>query len=185
VSPLAAASGPGAPPFAGRRFIKAGWVVPDVHAAMAAWTQTAGVGPFFHFASIPFEAPRYRGAPAEPLDITAAIAQAGDLQIEVLAQHCERPSIFRDVVPAGKTGFHHMTLACDDYDADLAAFGADAEIAFEARMMGGRVCWLDTRPGLGFMLELIEASPAAEAVFGAIRAAAETWDGQDPVRSLG
>ena len=51
--------------------------------------------------------------------------------------------------------------------------------------MGSRVAWLDTVKTLGFMVELITANPVADSVFGAIRAAAEGWDGSDPVRRLG
>ena len=51
-------------------------------------------------------------------------------------------------------------------------------------MMGSRTCWLDTTPTLGFMVELIEANPVADSVFAQFRAAAENWDGTNPVRTL-
>lgn len=162
------------------------WVVPDLHAAMDAWSRTAGVGPFFFFESVPFEAPVHRGRPAQPAHITAAMAQAGDLQIELVCQHDDHPSVFRDMFAAGQGGFHHAALYCQDYDASLAAYAeAGAELAFSCLMMGSRTCWLDTTPTLGFMVELIEANPTADAVFAQFRAAAEAWDGRDPVRTLG
>ena len=37
--------------------------------------------------------------------------------------------------------------------------------------MGARTCWLDTTSTLGFMVELIEANPIADAVFEQFRAA--------------
>jgi hypothetical protein len=52
-------------------------------------------------------------------------------------------------------------------------------------MMGARTCYIDTAPTLGFMTELITANPVAEQVFGAIRQAAEGWDGRTPIRTLG
>jgi hypothetical protein len=51
-------------------------------------------------------------------------------------------------------------------------------------MIGHRTCWIDTTSTLGCMVELITKNPVAESVFGAIRAAAENWDGSDPVRTL-
>ena len=60
-----------------------------------------------------------------------------------------------------------------------------AELAFEGLMMGAKTGYLDTISTLGFMTELITANPVAEQVFGAFRAAAEGWDGSDPVRTLG
>lgn len=162
------------------------WVVPDVHAAMATWSRSAGVGPFFFFETVPFEDRRYRGQPCAPLSLEAAIAQAGDIQIEVVAQNDDQPSFIRDVVPAGQSGLHHMALYCDDYDANLAAYReAGAEVAFNCTMLGSRTCWLDTTATLGFMIELVEANPIADSIFGQIRAAAQDWDGRDPVRTLG
>lgn len=56
---------------------------------------------------------------------------------------------------------------------------------FDGLMMNARVAWLDTVGTLGFMVELITANPVADSVFSAIRAAAEDWDGSNPVRRLG
>ena len=51
--------------------------------------------------------------------------------------------------------------------------------------MGAKTCYIDTVGTLGFMTELITANPIAEQVFGAFRAAAQGWDGSDPIRTLG
>lgn len=161
------------------------WVVPDLQAAMVSWTRTAGVGPFFFFDTVPFEKAHYRGRP-DKLDIQAAIAQAGDVQIELVCQKDDRPSVFRELVPPGRSGFHHAALYCSDYDANLAAYTkAGAEVAFNCLMMGARTSWVDTTPTLGFMVELIEANPIADSIFAQFRAAAQDWDGKDPVRTLG
>jgi hypothetical protein len=169
-----------------RRFMQLCWVVPDIRAAMDNWTRTAGVGPFFFFEDVSFEDGRYRGRPAQMAKHQAAIAQAGDVQIELVCQTVDEPSIWRDVVPAGQGGFHHMALYCEDYQAMRDAYTADGyEVAYEGLMMGHRTCWIDTSRSLGFMVELVTKNPTADYVFGQIRAAAEGWDGQDPVRSLG
>lgn len=174
------------PPFPNRNFMQMCWVVTDVHAAIEAWAQSAGVGPFFLFDGVPFQDGHYRGEPADFPDVTAAIAQAGDVQIEFVCQNDDQPSIFRDLVPAGQSGFHHMALYCNDYETDRAAYTqAGAAIAFEGRMMGiARTGWMDTAPTLGFMVELIEANEMAEGLFGQISDAARNWDGKDPIRTL-
>jgi hypothetical protein len=137
------------------------------------------------FDKVVFDNPVYRGQPTDNINITAAMAQAGDVQIELVCQHDDQPSIFRDVVPAGKAGLHHMALYCKDYDADLAAYAAaGVEVAFSGLMMGARTCWIDTVSTLGFMVELIEANPVADAVFGQFRSAAQNWKGENPLRSL-
>jgi hypothetical protein len=180
----------GTPPLAlaGRNnvFMQLCWVVPDIQAAMAAWTRTVGVGPFFFFERVTFENGLYRGKPAQFPSVTAAIAQAGPLQIELVCQNDSRPSIFREVVPAGQTGFHHAAIYCSDYDSDLRSYkDAGHDVAFSGLMMGSRTCWVDTRQSLGFLVELIEANPIAASVFAQFRAAAENWDGSNPVRTLG
>jgi hypothetical protein len=169
-----------------RRFMQLCWSVPDLDAAMASWTRTAGVGPFFYFDTVPFEASHYRGVPCDRVDLRAAIAQAGDVQIELMQQRDDKPSFVYDVVPRGKTGLHHLALYCKDFDAELAAYkAAGVAVTFNMMMMGARTYYLDTTATLGYMVELIEANPIADQIFGAFRAAAENWDGKDPVRTLG
>lgn len=171
--------------FPNRQFMQICWVVADLDAAVKEWVTRAGVGPFFMFDSVMFDNPVYRGQATGCPKISAAMAQAGDLQIELVCQHDDQESLWRDVVPPGKSGLHHMALYCSDYEATLAAYTADSEIAFSGLMMGSRVCWIDTLATLGFMVEIIEANPVADGVFAAFRDAADNWDGADPVRRLG
>lgn len=161
------------------------WVVTDINAAVSHWTRIAGVGPFFVFKGVKHDNARYRGQLAETPDMTAAMAQAGDAQIELIEVHDNRPSIFRDVIPVGRSGLHHAALYSSQYDADVAAYtNAGAEVAFSGLMMGFRVCWVDTSATLGFMVEIVERNPVADGIFGTFRAAAQNWDGKDPIRTL-
>jgi Glyoxalase/Bleomycin resistance protein/Dioxygenase superfamily len=168
------------------RFMQMCWVVPDLDRAIADWVRTAGVGPFFVFEQVPFDNPVYRGQPTTSPDIRAAMAQAGEMQVELVELRHDGPSVWTDVVGRGGAGLHHTALVCEDYDAQVAAYAAaEAEVAFSGLMMGAPVCWVDTTKTLGFMVELITANPIAAAVFAQIREAAEHWDGKDPVRTLG
>jgi hypothetical protein len=161
-------------------------VVPDLHAAIDHWTRQAGVGPFFYFADVTYENAVYRGKPWAPVKFHAAIAQAGTMQIELVEQLEDGPSMFRELVPAGQSGLHHMSTYTDDFDADLAHYlRLGADVVFSGLMKGAPVCWLDTVATLGFMTELITANPLKEQVFAMFRDAADTWDGRDPVRTLG
>ena len=168
--------------FGNRKVIQNSWVVPDIHAAMAAWTQTTGVGPFLLVEGVTIEDQVHRGQPTN-VDATFALAQAGDVQIELVCQNNDAPSAYRDTVPAGKAAFHHVALYCSDYDADLHAYTtAGAKIAFSGSFGGKRFCYLDTTHAIGCMVELIEESEAQDGFFAKIRAVAENWDGQNPVR---
>lgn len=170
------------PVFNNRRVIQNSWVVTDIHAAMAAWTRTTGIGPFFLVEGITIEDQLHRGQPTD-VGVTFALAQAGEIQIELVCQHNDAPSAYRDTIPKGSSGFHHIALYCHDYDDDLAAYTATgAEVAFSGGFDGKRFCYLDTSATIGCMVELIEASEAQEEFFKRIRVAAENWDGRDPVR---
>jgi hypothetical protein len=169
-------------PFPNRNFMQVCWMVPDLRAAIDSWVQTAGVGPFFWFDGVPFTDGSHRGTPAGFPASIAAIAYAGDLQIELVCQDNDEPGIFRDVFPRGQFGLHHMALMCRDYEAERAAYiDAGAELAFEGRIGTSRTCWVDTSPSLGFMVELLEPSETRQAFFATMRAAAELWDGTKPI----
>ena len=169
-----------------RNYMQLCWVVPDLEAPIAHWVRTAGAGPFFLFEELHFDQGIYRGAPADIQPCRAAIGQMGEMQIELVVPADDGPGIWTDVVPRGKTGLHHAGLYCTDYEAERAAcLAAGGTMAFEGLMMGAKTGYIDTVTSLGFMTELITANPIAEQVFGAFRAAAQGWDGSDPIRSLG
>lgn len=172
-------------PFPDRSFMQFCWLVPDLDAAMSAWLRNAGVGPFFRFDKVAYDQPRYRGKPGGNADISAAIAQAGEVQIELVCVHDKQPSIWQEGPARGQGGLHHAALYCHDYDATVDAYTkAGSELMFGGLMMGFRVGWIDTVRTLGFFTELIDANPVADAVFAKFRDAAKDWDGKDPIRRL-
>ena len=163
-------------------FMQVCWLVPDLPAAIDTWASTAGVGPFFWFDGVPFDNGLYRGRPAQFPPVTAAIAYAGDLQIELVCQDDDSPGVFRDLYAQGQYGLHHLARICDDYVAERDAFVAQgAEVAFEGEVGGSRTSWVDTAATLGFMIELLEPSSMRDGWFAGMRKAAQTWDGAEPI----
>jgi len=159
------------------------WVVDDVEAACMKWVNEMGVGPFFvtEYAD-QFSDMTYRGEPAQ-LSMLVAIAQAGPVQIELIQPTVERCA-YRDSVPAGAMGFHHMCVWTHDIQADTAHF---AGLGYEAANLGRvgdiEFAYYDTRPLMGCMLEVVTQSPGIVERFAAIAAAARDWDGREPIRS--
>jgi hypothetical protein len=173
------------PAMRNRQYMQLCWVVPDLEAAISRWVAQTGAGPFFLFDDVHFEDGSYRGTPADVAPHRAAIGQHGDMQIELIEPLGDDPGIWRDVVPSGGFGLHHTGLYCEAYEAEKQALLATgAELAFEGRMLGAPTCYIDTVTTLGFMTELITANPVAEQVFAMFRAAAQGWDGSDPIRRL-
>jgi hypothetical protein len=169
-------------PWIGRTVVQNAYVVEDLDAAMARWATVFGVGPFFANREIRIDDARYRGEPTE-LRFAGAIAQAGDVQIELIQQLDDSPSCYRDLYPAGREGFHHIAVFVDDLDADIARYEAlGAPVAFSGVSRGMRFAYVDTSPMLGIMVELLEDVPSVRKAFALVAEAGRTWDGTDPVR---
>jgi hypothetical protein len=165
----------------------AAWGVPmqlafvpaDIDKALQYWTGTFGAGPFFCLPRIRLLDTRYLGKPTDP-EFSLWLGYWGDMQIELIQQHNDAPSIYRDV--ADDRRLHHLCLLVDDFAAALAAAG-DAEPVQEALVSGGgQVAYV--QPRFGPLVELLKPAPGTDDLFRMMREAHREWDGRDPVRSL-
>lgn len=164
--------------------VQMAWIVDDLETAMQKWLRTTKIGPFYVFSHAKIENCIYRGQPAI-LESSAALAQAGPVQIELIQQHSDGPSAYRDIVAAGQTGFHHVATFCPDFDAAVADYLAKGKVlATEGSFGDMRFAYVDSRDDSGSMIELIEAKESIQSVFATVAKAAENWNGQDPIRLL-
>lgn len=161
------------------RTIQNAYYVSDLDAAIERWHRLWGIGPFFVRRHIVLPEVRYRGRPAR-LDISAAYVQAGPIQVELVTQHDDAPSAFRDVYAAGQEGFHHVAVIPDDYDRLIAQYERQGfPVATELRTASGRgAAYLDTRPMLGHMVEVYVISESLTALYRDVASAAQSWDGR-------
>ena len=159
-----------------------GFVVADWHEAALHWAEHLGVGPFFVVKHIEFAECRYRGE-ATSIDMSVAIAYAGEFQIELVQQHNDAPSIYRDFLAANAPGLQHVGALTDDLDAALDRNDLRDRIVQDGETAAGqRFAYVDTILHNGTMLEIIETDAAMRRGFDFMRNAAATWDGIDPVR---
>lgn len=109
---------------------------------------------------------------------------AGSTMFELIQQHNDVPSVYREVVAKRGYGFHHWGFVTDRFDAAVADYVAQGyEVAYNAEPMPGvHVAYLDTTADLPGMIEVIEMTPAMEATFTAYHQAAIGWDGSQPIR---
>lgn len=170
----------------GPHIMQAAFIVDDVEAAARAWTAATGIGPFFLVPHIRLAEARYRGAPSDGIHFSVAIAQSGGTQIELIQQHCDRPSAYRDTIAKGATGFHHFCIYTDDYDATRQRYLDQGFVSAVDGVFGTmRFCYVDTSPTLGCMIEIVEQDDAQTAAFTRIADGARDWDGvTDPIRPL-
>ena len=163
-------------PFA-HALIQNAYVVNDIDQAIARWHGLWGIGPFFVRRHIAMQRVIYRGA-LSSIDISAVYVQAGPIQVELVQQHCQAASAFRDMFPAGQEGFHHVAVIPDDYERVLAQYAAlGYPVATEVRTASGRgAAFVDTRAMLGHMVEVYIPGEGIQALYRNVAAAAASWD---------
>ena len=165
----------------------AGYVVRDIEASMAYWSDVLGVGPWYYNPRVPIVNYRYRGEAYEPNN-SVALANSGPLQVELIQTRNDVPSMYRDFMRAGNLGLQHVAYWTERFDEDLARLTAQG---FEVTMSGevgerGRFVYFEpaAHDGVhpGTVIELSEVAGPKGKLFRMIREASETWDGRDPVR---
>lgn len=140
----------------GQTITQMGYVVPDLAAAMARWTEVLGVGPFTVLPEIVIDEALYRGAPTE-VEIEVATAEAGGVQIELIEQKNPVPSCYRDLFEPGHGGLHHVAVQTANYDAEVSRYQSMGfPTAFCGVYQGVRFAYMDTSPSLGIMVEVVE-----------------------------
>ena len=164
-----------------------GYVVADIEAAMKHWTEVLGVGPFFYFEKVPVENFQYRGRPSNPL-LSIALANSGDLQIELIQQRNDAPSLYRDFRSAGLEGLQHLAYWTEAFSADLErALGLGFQVGHSGEVGGsdGRFVYFASEGHPGTMIELSEVSGSKGSFFRHIAEAARDWDGSEAIRRMG
>lgn len=96
------------------------FVPDDFDAALAHWTKVMGVGPFFLLENIQLAESTYLSAPNACV-FSIAIAYWGDIQVELIRQENDAPSIYRE---ARGPGLHHTFILTDDLAAARATVEA-------------------------------------------------------------
>jgi hypothetical protein len=163
-----------------------GYVVRDIHAAMRHWTGQLGVGPFFYVKVAPIEGFHYMGKPSG-CQCAIALANSGDLQIELIQQLNDEPSMYRDFLRAGREGLQHVAYWTENMDEDLARIAALGYRVGQSGTVGenGRFVYYATEAHPGTVVELSEISGRKGQLFRAIREAAANWDGTNPIIEVG
>jgi hypothetical protein len=162
-----------------------GYVVRDIEAAMRHWTEVLGVGPFFYVEKPPIEDFRYRGEPS-PIEVSIALANSGPLQIELIQQRNDAPSMYRDFIDSGSEGLQHIAYWTGRMDAELERLErAGFEIGQSGRIgRSGRFVYYETGAHPGTVVELSEVNGPKGRFFEHVREAARTWDGSQPIRRM-
>ncbi len=160
-----------------------GYVVDDIELGMKHWSEVMGVGPWFYNPRVPIEDYEYDGKPYEPHN-SVALANSGDLQVELIQIRNDVPSMYRDFMSKGLRGLQHVAFWTNKFDDDLAMMKARG---FTVKMGGcvgddGRFVYFAEEDHPGSCIELSEVLGPKGRMFDAVRAASVDWDGKNPVR---
>ena len=94
-----------------------GYVVTDLDDALACWIEL-GVGPWL-VRGLPMRA-LYRGEPCETT-LSLALSNSGELQVELIQQQDDTPSIFTEFLASNGPGYHQLAYWTEDFDATMKA----------------------------------------------------------------
>lgn len=165
-----------------------GYLVDDLDAALKHWVEVVGAGPFFGMRHIELEGFTYHGKPSSP-DLSLAIGNVGDLQIELIQQHNDEPSPWLNFYQAKGAGLHHVSAWTADYDAEIQRL-RDRDIVPTAEgTIASSSCRFayfnaDATDGSAFEISDLGRDNEHGALHDMVREAAIGWDGSEPVRFL-
>src|SRR4029453_2531236 len=161
-----------------------GYAVAGLERAIDAWL-ALGVGPWNVIGPMEQQGMQYRGQDTNPT-ITIAFANSGDLQLELITQLDDAPSIYKEFLDRGREGFHHLAWWAEDYAAVEAAARAEGWDLVTVGNTGGAThfFYAELAPVTSTVIEVMELNDLTRWLGETVRARAEGWDGSDPVRPL-
>lgn len=160
------------------------YVTRDLREAIAFFVETAGIGPWFVSENRAIPNAAYRGETVD-VHMSVALANSGSIQMEIIAPVGPGKSMYQEWVAAHPSDLlvQHLSSQPENYDqAHGEARSKGYEIAMEGVSPQGRIVYFQHPDRPEFTFELAEMTQSRRRTFDAIRAAAEGWDGTDPIR---
>ncbi|OBG13635.1 glyoxalase [Mycolicibacterium celeriflavum] len=160
-----------------------GYVVTDIDRAIESWLEL-GVGPWFVMRNLTLAA-RYRGEPCE-ITQSLALSNSGDMQLELIQQHSEAPSIFTEFLDASGEGFHQFAYWATDFEETMKAVArAGWPVVWSGgEDVGTRFAYVEPPSSPAQVIEIMELNEVTSGMAQFVRDAAENWDGSEPIRVL-
>ena len=161
-----------------------GYVVTDLDEALASWVEL-GVGPWLVIRGLPMSV-RYRGNPCDTT-LSLALSNSGEMQIELIYQHDDTPSIFTEFLAANGPGYHQLAYWAEDFEATMKAVeNAGWPVVWSGgEGFGVRFAYVEPPNSPATVVEISELTDGQAATAKFIRDSAENWDGSDPIREMG
>lgn len=154
-----------------------GFIVEDMDIAIDFWTKKMNVGPFIKLEGIELIDQYYKGKPAD-LDFSGALSYSGSMQIELIKQHCDTPSLYNEYVNNEKGGLHHLCCLTQDIENDIRILESQGYINLQGGKTqdNGQFAYLDRPERERPIFELTQLSEGGLTFFAMIEEAAKNWD---------
>ena len=153
---------------------------------MRHWTEVLGVGPFFYFDAVPMQDFTYLGEPSD-ISVSIALANSGPLQIELIQQRNDAPSMYREFLAAGREGLQHVAYWTHEFDRDMDRLLGQGYTVGQSGCVGGpdgHFVYFATEAHPGTVTELSEISGQKGKFFEYIRETCANWDGGEPIKRM-
>jgi hypothetical protein len=159
-----------------------GYVVKDIEETMQNWLDL-GVGPWFLTEKVPVENYQYMGKPYD-LDMSVALTNSGYVQVELIQQNNDAPSLYRDFLQTAGEGIQHVSHWVEDFDGKSKILLDLGYIVGHSGNIGpkGRFAYFVNEKMLGTILEVSEVSGFKGEIFKQIADVCANWDGSNPIR---
>lgn len=154
----------------------------DIDRSMRYFVEAWGIGPWFVLRNLKASM-LYNGTPRD-LEVSIAMANCGDLQFEIVAQHDDTPSLYQDALKQ-TPGLHvqHVAVWKDDVESvEKAAHAKGWATVFETKSGPGRSVFVIHPSEPSVCIEISDRDPFKEQVREAIKQIAADWDGSAPIR---
>ena len=163
-----------------------GIVVDNFEDPIKHWTEKLKVGPFFILEHLDLNDVYYQGNLTE-IDFSVALAYSGDIQIELIKQHCNTPSIYNEYVNNKKNNVHHFCTFTPNIKEDLKILEKNGykNIQGGKTQDGGSFAYLSHNNDYGAILEIAQLSEDGYGMFNLIKDASKEWNGKKAVMELG
>jgi len=103
--------------------------------------------------------------------------------VELLSVHSAAPDSLGRATQLGWTGLHHLARLVADLDAEAACLERHRHPQVMVATTGsGQPFAFHEGGALGHLLEIYEPTPSLLPFYARVAAAAQGWDGSDPVR---
>jgi len=108
------------------------------------------------------------------------------MQIELIQQHGDTPSIYREFVDAHGEGFHQLAYWPTDFDGVMErAEAAGWPVVWAGEVGDVRFAYFEVDPTISTIIEITTYNDSTRGMAEMVEGAARDWDGvTEPVRSL-